>query len=88
MIRLGLPEILRKTFSTTNPIESVFDGVRTRTGRVKRWRRGKESMVMRWAAATGLEVEKRMNRIRGHNLIPILIEALEKFDVDEIRRTG
>ena len=88
VVRLGLPEILRKTFSTTNPIESVFDGVRTRTGRVKRWRRGKESMVMRWAAATGLEGEKRMNRIRGHKLIPLLIDALKKFEVDEIRRTG
>jgi transposase-like protein len=43
VVRLGLPDILRRTFMSTNPLESVLDGVRSRTRRVKRWR--KPSMV-------------------------------------------
>jgi transposase-like protein len=83
VVKLGLPDILRQTLATTNPIESIFDGVRTRSGRVKRWRTGKGRMVMRWAAATGLEVEKRLHRIRGHRLINILIDRLRSTRVDK-----
>lgn len=88
VVRLGLPEILRKTLATTNPIESLFDGVRTRSGRVKRWRKGKGQMVMRWAAATGLEVEKRLHRIRGHKVINILINNLIPKSLDEEKKVG
>lgn len=38
--RLGVSGLLRKTVSTTNPIESCFSVTRSITGRVKRWRGG------------------------------------------------
>ncbi len=88
VVRLGLPEILRKTLATTNPLESVFDGVRTRSGRVKRWRTGKGQMVMRWTAAAGLEVENRLRRIRGHRLINILINNLNATQFDKEVKVG
>jgi transposase-like protein len=47
--RLGITGLLRKTLSTTNPLESCFSVTRTITGRVKRWRGG--DMAQRWAAA-------------------------------------
>lgn len=88
VVRLGLPEVLRKSFSTTNAVESLFDGVRTRTGRVKRWRRGKSEMVLRWAAATGLEGERRLRRIRGYALLGLLVERLTTIDVDVVKEVG
>src|SRR5262249_59040674 len=36
--KLNVPAPLRKTLRTTNPIESVFDTVRTTCRNVKRWR--------------------------------------------------
>lgn len=88
VVRLGLPEALRRTFSTTNPLESAFDGVRYRTGRVKRWRKGKGQMVLRWTAAAALETEKRFHRIKGHRLLNILIEKLNQNQVDEKKEVG
>jgi transposase-like protein len=76
VIRLRLPELLRRSLSTTNPLESVFDGVRYRSSRVKRWRRGQGQMLMRWVAATGLTVESRLHKIRGHRLMNLLVDAL------------
>lgn len=87
VIQLGLPEILRKTLSTTNPIESIFDTVRSRSIRVKRWRTGKGHMVMRWVAATGLEAERRLNKIRGHRQIGQLLDAL-KGHGQEVKKVG
>lgn len=86
--RLSLPAPLRRTFSTTNPLESVFDGVRARSGRVKRWRKGRGQMVLRWAAATGLEVESRLHRIKGHKLMNLMLEALGTIHLDERKEVG
>ena len=86
--KLELPEVLRRSFSTTNAVESFFDAVRYRTGRVKRWRSAKGKMVLRWAAAAGLEAEKRLRRIRGYKLMGVLIEKLGTNHVDEERKVG
>jgi hypothetical protein len=40
VIRLGVPELLRRTLVTTNPIESAFSVAENVTRRVKRWREG------------------------------------------------
>jgi len=77
--RLGLPEILRKSFGSTNLIESPFALVRERTRRVKNWRRGPDT-IQRWAAAGLLDAEKRMNKIRGHAQLPLLLSALGELD--------
>jgi len=73
--RLGLPEILRKSLSSTNVIESAFSIVRARTSRVKNWRKGR-GQILRWSA-TGLAfAEKRMKKIRGHKYLALLVEKL------------
>ncbi len=76
VLRLGLPEQLRKTLRSTNPIESAFDKVRMHSRMVKRWRNGQQ--VLRWSAAGLLEAEKRFRRIKGHRPLPMLAQALSK----------
>lgn len=73
--RLGLPESLVRTFSSTNLIESCFARTESWTGRVKRWRNAK--MVLRWGAAALLFAEKGFRRVRGHDHMNQLIEALQ-----------
>ena len=80
VVKLGLPDLLRKTFSSTNPIESILDGVRYRTHRVKRWRTGKGQMVARWASSALLVVEKRLHKVKGASLLNSLVLALGKLD--------
>jgi putative transposase len=72
--RLGLPESLMRTFSSTNLIESCFARTESWTGRVKRWRNAK--MVLRWGAAALLFAEKGFRRVRGYDHMNQLLEAL------------
>lgn len=72
--RLGLPELLERTFSSTNLIESCFARTEAWTHRVKRWRDGK--MVLRWGAAALLFAEKGFRRVRGHQHMKQLLVAL------------
>lgn len=78
--KLGVTGLLRKTLSTTNPIESCFSVTRTITGRVKRWSGG--DMVQRWAVAALLRAEKKFKRIKGYREIPKLIVALGQKNLD------
>ena len=78
--KLGLTGLLRKTVSTTNPIESCFSVTRTITGRVKRWRGG--DMVQRWAVASLLRAEKKFRRVKGYREIPKLALSLQQESLD------
>jgi transposase-like protein len=78
--KLGVTGLLRKTLSTTNPIESCFSVTRTVTGRVKRWRGG--DMLQRWAAAALLRAERKFRRVQGYREIPKLIAALGQKSLD------
>lgn len=78
--RLGVPELLRKSLSSTNIIESCFSTTRGTTGRVKRWRNGDQ--VQRWSAAALLEAEKKFRRINGYRMLPVLILALNPIKVE------
>ena len=75
MHRLDLPDILRKTLSSTNFVESPFSVTRDVIRDVKRWRKGNQRL--RWVASALLEAERRMNRISGYRVIPILINAIK-----------
>lgn len=77
VIRLQVPELLRKTLSTTNPIESAFHVCRSVTRRVKRWREG--DMRHRWCTAGLIKAEERFRRVRGYKEIPTLLRALDKL---------
>lgn len=74
--RLGIPSILRKSFSTTNLIESPFSHVRTVMRNVKRWRKG-TSQTLRWTATALLEAEKRFRRVKGYKSMSVLKSNLE-----------
>lgn len=90
VVRLGLSDLLRRTFATTNPLESAFDGVRSRTRRVKHWRKGKgkRPMALRWTAAAALEVEKRFHKIKGHGQLKLLAQKLKEIRVDDQKAAG
>ena len=75
--RLGVGEALRKTLSTTNPIESCLSMVRAVTSRIKQWRRG--DMRQRWVAVSLLEAERRFRRVRGYREIPLLVASIESM---------
>ena len=75
VIRLGVPELLQKSLSNTNVIESALGTSEGLTGRVKRWRRG--HMRWRWCASGLLLAEAGFHRVQGYRQIPKLIEALD-----------
>ncbi len=77
VLRLKTPPLLRKTLSSTNPIESAFSIVRQQTGRVKNWKKNPRQISL-WVAASLLHVEKKFRTIRGHKQIPLFIEEINK----------
>lgn len=77
VVRLGLPEMLRKTLSNTNCIENCISGAKRRTRNVKRWRHG--AMIERWVGCALLEAEKGFRRIRGYRKMSFLRSALENL---------
>jgi len=76
-IALGAPRELRKSLQSTNPIESIFDGVRAKSARVKNWKSGSDQ-IARWAAVSLLEGEKKLRCIRGIKEIPIMLAKLRE----------
>ena len=79
--RLGLPSSLRRCLATTNVIESPNGGIRSRTGRVKNWR--DHAMVVRWVAASLLDMEKRFRRIMGYQQLWMLDAKLKALAEEE-----
>ena len=75
--RLELPDILRKSFSSTNLIESAFSLGRTVMRNVKAWQ--SSNQAQRWAATALLEAEKRFRHVNGHKAMAILINALANY---------
>ena len=78
IIAMGLSEGLRRSFSTTNAVESLISRTRHVKRHVKRWRGGQ--MVVRWVAAGVLEAVKGFRRLQGHKELPKLIAALRARD--------
>jgi len=74
--RLALSPALVKTFKSTNPIESLNEGIRQIEHNVKNWRSGK--MALRWTATAVLVREKRFRRINGYRDLWLLERALDR----------
>ena len=79
--RLKLPDRLRKTFRTSNPIENCFSSTRHLCRNVKRWRN--DDMAVRWASTMLLEAEKKFRRVQGFRDIDKLTNALGEFETKE-----
>lgn len=73
--RLKVPELLRQTLHSTNPIEAVFSQVRKMEGNIKRYRGTK--MSRRWLATCLLASEKQFRTIKGFESIPSVIKNIE-----------
>jgi putative transposase len=90
VVRLGVPELLRRTLATTNPIESAFSVAENVTRRVKRWRDG--DMRKRWCTAGLLRAESKFRRVKGHRHMPQLLKALDRLvlgkGLDQNRKTA
>ena len=74
VIRLGLPDQLRRSLGCTNAIESLMAVLRQVCRNVKRWRDAR--MALRWTGTAMLEAEKSFRRLKAHKQLPILRAAL------------
>ena len=80
-----MPAPLRKTLRTTNPIEPIFDTVRTVCRNVKRWRPGDQRE--RWICSGLLFAESEFRRIYGYRELPRFINILDaRFDSSTLMR--
>lgn len=75
VVKLAVPDVLRWTLATTDPIESALSVTRRVTARVPRWRDG--DMRRRWCVADLLRAESKFRRVKGHRAMPKLVKALE-----------
>ena len=73
--RLEVPELLRKTLHSTNPIESMFSTVRDCEANIKRYRG--TSMAQRWLAAVCLHCEKGFRKVKGYGSIASVVKKIE-----------
>jgi putative transposase len=80
--RLSVPLELRKTLSSTNPIENMFSTVRDCEVNIKRYRGS--AMSQRWLASVILYCEQGFRRIKGHGHIAALIERIEGEQGDTV----
>jgi transposase-like protein len=90
VVRLGIPELLRRTLATTNPIESALSVAQNVTRRVKCWRAG--DMRQRWCVAGLMRAESKFRRVKGYRHMPQLLKALDCLvlgkEIDEKRKTA
>lgn len=76
--RIKMDPPLRKSFYTTNLIDSAFSNPRSHLNRVKRTQ-GKTDQALRWVGALLLEQEKQFRKVRAFkNINKFLVKYLEK----------
>ena len=74
--RLKIPALLRKTLTSTNPIESMFSTVSRDCERnIKRYRTS--AMAQRWLASVLIHCEKGFRRIKEYRDIPQVLANIE-----------
>ena len=72
---LGLSPALARCFSTTNPVESLNERIRTTARRVKRW--GDGTMILRWVLVGVLEAQRGFRRLKGYKDMETLVARLK-----------
>ena len=73
--KLGLVEQLGKSLMTSNTIESLNSQISKYVGKVTRW--SSSNMRGRWIAVSLMQIEKRLNRIVGHDKLNLLRIAIK-----------
>jgi len=74
--RLGLMPYLKRSFRTTNMLESINSQVEQLTRRVKNW--STSAQRARWMAAALLDIEPRLRKVKGVAYLPLLRHPLQK----------
>jgi transposase-like protein len=74
--RLGMIPFLKRSFRTTNCIESVNSGAGDLTRKVKRWTNSTQRH--RWLATALLDIESRLRKVAGYKHLPLLRQALKQ----------
>lgn len=72
--RLGVYGVLGRSLKTTNCLESVNALIEERCGKVDAWKSSNQRQ--RWLATALLDIEPRLNRVRGFRHLPKLRQAL------------
>ena len=72
--RLGLSPELAHSLSTTNCIEALMAQMGSYTDKVDRWHNSDQ--ILRWTATACMDIEPRLNRIRGHHYLNVLRNKL------------
>ena len=78
--RLGVPELLRVSFRTTNVVESIMARVEAGTAKVNHCRTSDQKQ--RWCAAALLQLEPRLWKVKGFRYLPQLEVALRTGRTD------
>jgi len=68
--RLGVSPELGKSLNTTNCIESVLSQIEQYTQKVDRWHNSEQ--ILRWNAASLMEIEPRLRKIKGFRCLKVL----------------
>ena len=76
VLKLALPELLRRSLATTNAIENLNGTIRRVSRNVKRWK--SPSMIRRWTALGVVTAEKKFRRIKGYRNMGALVHALKR----------
>ena len=72
--RLGLSPELAHSLSTTNCIEALMAQMGSYTDKVDRWHNSDQ--ILRWTATACMDIEPRLNCIRGHRYLNVLRNKL------------
>jgi len=74
--RLGLYKELKRSFTTTNMIESVMSLIGQKTDKVDYWKNSNQRQ--RWAATSLLYIEGRLNKASGYKYLSRLRDIMRK----------
>ena len=74
--RLGIFALLGHSLKTTNALESIHSQIESRCRKVSCWKTSHQKQ--RWLAACLLDIEPRLYRIRGHQHLHLLRQALQQ----------
>ena len=89
--RFGANRVLRRSFMTTNMIESLFAQVRRITARIKNWTHPKsprKDQIKRWTAIALLSAEKTSNYIKGYADLEAFMTSLRDKDLQNQSRSA
>ncbi len=73
--RLGMHEELKRSFRTTNIIESIMAMVGQKTWKIDYWKNS--SQKQRWVASSLLYAEQRLNRVNGYRYLSRLRKVIQ-----------